>query len=102
MRRAHRRGAARAHAPGHPAAEARPAAVSVRRDQPDRLARAYLALGDPAGARAVLAQAGEILRPAPGLGVLHAQVAQLRGQVPRCRFGRGGASTLTAAEASAC
>jgi LuxR family maltose regulon positive regulatory protein len=61
-------------------------------------ARAYLALGDPAGARAVLAQAGEILRRHPGLGVLHAQVAQLRGQVGALPIGLGGASTLTAAE----
>ncbi len=61
-------------------------------------ARAYLACGDPAGARAVLAQASDILRRHPGLGVLPAQVAELRRQIAALPIGPGGASTLTAAE----
>ena len=61
-------------------------------------ARAYLACGDPAGARAVLAQASDILRRYPGLGVLPAQVAELRRQIAAMPIGPGGASTLTAAE----
>ena len=61
-------------------------------------ARAYLACGDPAGARAVLAQASDILRRHPDLGVLPTQVAELRRQIAALPIGPGGASTLTAAE----
>ncbi len=63
------------------------------------LARAHLAVGDPAGARALLAQAGSVLRLRPHLGVLPAEVAALRAAIaslPPTLV--GGASTLTAAE----
>jgi LuxR family maltose regulon positive regulatory protein len=63
------------------------------------LARAHLAVGDPAGARALLAQAGSVIRLRPDLGVLPGQVAALRAVIaslPPTLV--GGASTLTAAE----
>jgi LuxR family maltose regulon positive regulatory protein len=62
------------------------------------LARAYLAVGDPGGARSVLAQAGEVIRLRPHLGVLPAEVAALRATIDALPIGVGGASTLTAAE----
>ena len=71
------------------------AAVQLRLE----LARAHLALDDPAGARTVLAEAGEILRRRPKLGVLVAQHAALRRKVDAARpRGTGSASTLTMAE----
>ena len=57
------------------------AAVQLRLE----LARAHLALGDPAGARTVLAEAGEILRRRPKLGVLVGQLAALRREVDAAR-----------------
>ena len=62
------------------------------------LARAYLALDDAAGARAVLRQAGEIIRQRPSLGVLPAQAAELAATLDRTGQGPAGATSLTAAE----
>jgi LuxR family maltose regulon positive regulatory protein len=62
------------------------------------LGRAYLALEDAAGARAVVRQAGEILRERPGLGVLPEQAAELTAALERIGQGSLGASSLTAAE----
>jgi LuxR family transcriptional regulator, maltose regulon positive regulatory protein len=62
------------------------------------LGRAYLALEDAAGARAVVRQAGEILRERPGLGVLPEQAAELTATLDRIGQGTVGASSLTAAE----
>lgn len=62
------------------------------------LGRAYLALDDAAGARAVVRQAGEILRERPGLGVLPEQAAELTATLERIGQGAVGASSLTAAE----
>ena len=63
------------------------------------LARAHLAVGDPAGARALLAQAGSVIRLRPDLGVLPAEAAALRAVIASLPPTlAGGASTLTAAE----
>jgi LuxR family transcriptional regulator, maltose regulon positive regulatory protein len=62
------------------------------------MARAYLALDDAAGARAVLRQAGEIIRQRPSLGVLPGQVDGLRTAADERGQGTLGASSLTAAE----
>jgi len=61
------------------------------------LARAHLALGDAAGASALLTQADGVLRRRPDLGVLPAEVAALRATFTGHVIG-GGASTLTTAE----
>jgi LuxR family maltose regulon positive regulatory protein len=62
------------------------------------LGRVYLALDDVAGARAVVRQAGEILRERPDLGVLGGQAAELAAMLDRTGQGTVGASSLTAAE----
>jgi LuxR family maltose regulon positive regulatory protein len=62
------------------------------------LTRAYLVLGDAAGARLVLREARDILRQRPDLGVLPAQADQLRAQLTRIRAGTVGVSSLTTAE----
>jgi LuxR family maltose regulon positive regulatory protein len=62
------------------------------------MARAYLALDDVAGARAVLRQAGEIIRQRPSLGVLPGQVGALKTAADELGQGTLGASSLTAAE----
>ena len=63
------------------------------------LARAYLPLGDAAGAQAVLRQAGDILQQRPNLGVLPAQAEELRDQAGHDRSGpASGVSSLTTAE----
>ncbi len=62
------------------------------------LARTHLAVGDPSGARSLLAQASEIIRQRPDLGVLPAEVATLRATIAALPIGVGGASTLTTAE----
>jgi LuxR family transcriptional regulator, maltose regulon positive regulatory protein len=62
------------------------------------LARAHLAVGDPAGARTLLRQAEDIIRMRPDLGILPAQVADLRTAIALLPAVLGGASTLTAAE----
>ena len=62
-------------------------------------ARAHLAVDDPAGARALVAQAKDVIRDRPDLGVLPAEVdalwASLAPLVPRRG---GGATSLTVAE----
>jgi LuxR family transcriptional regulator, maltose regulon positive regulatory protein len=62
------------------------------------LARAYLTLNDAAGARAVLAQAREVLRQRPDLGILPAQVEELRSKLDMARAALPGSSSLTTAE----
>ena len=62
------------------------------------MARAYLALDDVAGARAVLRQADEVIRQRPNLGVLPRQVAGLQAALDGLGQGMLGASSLTAAE----
>jgi LuxR family transcriptional regulator, maltose regulon positive regulatory protein len=61
-------------------------------------ARAHRAVGDPDGARALLAQAGQVIHRRPDLGVLPGEVAALRAAIDALPLGVGGASTLTAAE----
>jgi LuxR family transcriptional regulator, maltose regulon positive regulatory protein len=62
------------------------------------LGRAYLMLGDAAGARTVLRQARGILRRRPDLGVLPGQAAELHATLDAIREGHQGVSTLTTAE----
>ena len=62
------------------------------------LARAYLALGDPSGVRAVLRQTRDISEQRPDLGVLPEQAAELRAKLTTVTDGTGGASSLTTAE----
>jgi LuxR family maltose regulon positive regulatory protein len=62
------------------------------------LARAYIALGDPDGAHAVLRQADDIFQQRPGLGVLLAQADELRTRLATMRQTGLGASSLSAAE----
>jgi len=63
------------------------------------LARAYIALTDPDGARAVLRQAHDILQQRPDLGLLPAEADELRAKVETIRRqGVGGGSSLTTAE----
>ena len=62
------------------------------------LARSYMALGDPAGARAVLRQAQDIFQQRPDLGLLPAQAADLLDTLGTITAGVGGASSLTAAQ----
>jgi LuxR family maltose regulon positive regulatory protein len=62
------------------------------------LGRAYLALDDVAGARAVLWQARDILLQRPDLGDLPAQVEELRSRLDLARRTGPGPSSLTAAE----
>lgn len=69
-------------------------AVQVRLE----LARAYRSLADPAGARTVLREVDEIFRRRPDLGVLGAQLADIREQLESVPVGAPGMSTLTAAE----
>jgi LuxR family maltose regulon positive regulatory protein len=62
------------------------------------LARAYLALTDPDGARAVLRQVNDILQQRPGLGVLPGEADELRAEVEMLRRQGVGGSSLTTAE----
>ena len=63
------------------------------------LAQTYLALVDPAGARAVLKQAHEILRRCPDLGTLAAAVERLQARVAQITAPTAvGATSLTTAE----
>ena len=62
------------------------------------MARAYVALADPAGGRAVLRQINDILRQRPELGILPRQADVLRGMLDAIRGGVPGASSLTTAE----
>jgi LuxR family maltose regulon positive regulatory protein len=62
------------------------------------LARAYLALTDPDGARAVLRQVNDILQQRPDLGVLPGEADELRAEVEMLRRQGVGGSSLTTAE----
>jgi LuxR family maltose regulon positive regulatory protein len=62
------------------------------------VARAYLATADPAGAGAAVSEAERILRRRPDLGVLPAQVADVRRRVHESAHALVGPSTLTPAE----
>ena len=62
------------------------------------MARSYLALADPGGAGAVLAQAHDILQQRPDLGVLAGQAGELQARLATIKAGAAGASSLTAAE----
>ncbi|HEV8166552.1 MAG TPA: LuxR C-terminal-related transcriptional regulator, partial [Actinomycetota bacterium] len=62
------------------------------------LARAYLTLGDPDGAQAVLRQADDIFQQRPDLGVLPAQADELRARLTTMKRTGLGASSLTTAE----
>jgi LuxR family maltose regulon positive regulatory protein len=61
-------------------------------------AQAHLALADPAGARTLLAQAGDVIHVRPDLGVLPIEVTALRATIAEMPFGVAGPSSLTAAE----
>jgi LuxR family transcriptional regulator, maltose regulon positive regulatory protein len=62
------------------------------------LGRAYLALDDAAGVRAVLRQADDVLQQRPGLGILVGQADELRAKLDMLRGSTLGASGLTTAE----
>jgi LuxR family transcriptional regulator, maltose regulon positive regulatory protein len=63
------------------------------------LAKAHLALGDLAGARTLMREAGDILRRRPGLGAFAQQAKDLQAELSRARGSPAlGASALTAAE----
>ncbi|HEY7007620.1 MAG TPA: LuxR C-terminal-related transcriptional regulator [Jatrophihabitantaceae bacterium] len=62
------------------------------------MAHCYIALGDAPGARAVLAQADDILQQRPQLGTLTESARELRARLARLTRAPGGASALTAAE----
>jgi LuxR family maltose regulon positive regulatory protein len=62
------------------------------------LGRAYLAMSDTDGARAVLAQAEEILRKRPNLGPVATDVRALRGRIRELPVAFTGSSALTASE----
>jgi LuxR family transcriptional regulator, maltose regulon positive regulatory protein len=62
------------------------------------VARAYLALADPAGAGSAIAEAERVLRRRPDLGVLPGQVADVRQRIHESASTLVGPSTLTPAE----
>ncbi len=62
------------------------------------LARAYLAISDPAGAQSVLREAEQVVRRRPTLGVLTAELLELRRRLTDAASTLAGSSTLTAAE----
>lgn len=62
------------------------------------LARAYLAIADPAGARSVVSDSVAILRRRPQLGVLPEAVRELQTRLDAAARVAGGPSTLTPAE----
>ena len=62
-------------------------------------ARAHVAIDDLAGARALVAQANDVIRDRPDLGVLPAEVDALQATLAaRARVRGGGATSLTVAE----
>ncbi len=69
-------------------------AVQVRLE----LARSYLSMADPAGARTLVREIDEIVHHRPDLGVLGAQFDELRAQIERIPASSPGMSTLTTAE----
>ncbi len=62
------------------------------------MARAYLAIADPGGARAVVSDAEQIVRHRPQLGVLVEAVGEVRRRLDDAARTIGGPSTLTPAE----
>ena len=62
------------------------------------LGRAHLTLADPAAARLLLREIGDLLRRRPALGVLAQEAEDLRIQLRAISGGTPGASTLTTAE----
>jgi LuxR family transcriptional regulator, maltose regulon positive regulatory protein len=62
------------------------------------LAKAYLELADPTGARTVLREMRDILHQRPDLGTLGPEADKLRSEVDSVRHGSIGASSLTVAE----
>jgi LuxR family transcriptional regulator, maltose regulon positive regulatory protein len=62
------------------------------------LARSHLAIGDPGGAQALLAQARDVVRLRPRLGTLPEHVVALQAEISRRPTRLGGALSLTAAE----
>jgi LuxR family maltose regulon positive regulatory protein len=62
------------------------------------MGRAYLALGDAAGAQTMVAEADGIRRIRPDLGTVLDRLDDLRARVAAAPLGRPGASTLTPAE----
>ncbi len=62
------------------------------------LARAHVAIDDPAGARALIAQADDVARDRPDLGVLPAEVNALQSLLDARPVHGGGATSLTVAE----
>ncbi len=62
------------------------------------LARAHLTLADPAAARLLLREVGDLMRRRPDLGVLAQEAEDLRTQLRAVSGGTPGASTLTTAE----
>jgi LuxR family maltose regulon positive regulatory protein len=62
------------------------------------LARAYLAISDPAGAQAVVREAERIVRQRPDLGTLTTDLIAVRGQLAGTASTLAGSSTLTGAE----
>jgi LuxR family maltose regulon positive regulatory protein len=62
------------------------------------LARAYLAVSDPAGARTALREAEAIIRMRPGLGVLVGELVDVRRRTGGAADALAGSSTLTSAE----
>jgi LuxR family transcriptional regulator, maltose regulon positive regulatory protein len=63
-----------------------------------QVARAYLALADPAGAQSALREAEQIARRRPALGVLVAELLDLRRRLAESAWAMAGSSTLTPAE----
>jgi len=62
------------------------------------LARAYLGLGEIAGARTILRESGDLLRRRPDLGILGEQNDELRAQLALRGSATGGFQTLSPAE----
>jgi LuxR family transcriptional regulator, maltose regulon positive regulatory protein len=63
-----------------------------------QLAHVALALDEPAGARAVLSQARQVLQHRPDLGALPGLVEELQSKLATIRGGTAGAASLTTAE----
>ena len=63
-----------------------------------QLARSYLSMADPAGARTLVREIDEIVHHRPDLGVLGAQLDELRVQIESIHASSPGMSTLTKAE----
>jgi LuxR family maltose regulon positive regulatory protein len=77
---------------------ASPAAPWMSVDALLELARAYLAISDPAGAQTALREAEAIVRLRPGLGTLVGELVELRRRVGGAADVLAGSSTLTSAE----